>query len=133
VFAKVSVPDEFVIVVDAVNPLNAVDEVAKVTAPVSVLPGIEIEVTPLLIDEVDTHVGAPPLIARTKPFVDAAIDDSVSAAVVYKSELVPPNVVTPVPPEPTGSALPRVTTPFVSIASAARVDVANVAADEVAR
>lgn len=89
--------------------------------------------TPLLIDEVATHVGVPPLMARTKPFVPAAIDESVSAAVVYKRELVPPKVETPVPPDETASGLPRVRLPLVSIESAALVDVANVLGDEVAR
>jgi len=47
VLAKVSVPPELVIVVEAVRPLKAVEEVAKVTAPVRALPGILIEVTTL--------------------------------------------------------------------------------------
>jgi hypothetical protein len=55
VFEKVRVPLELVMVVDAVRPLKAVLEVAKMTAPVRVLPGIAIEETPLLIDEVAIH------------------------------------------------------------------------------
>ena len=79
---KVKVFDELVIVVEDVNPLNAVEEVARVTAPVRVAPGMAIEAIPLLIEEVATHVGVPPDIARTNPPVDAAMFERVSAAVV---------------------------------------------------
>jgi hypothetical protein len=132
VFANVHVSVAQVMVVDAVSPLNAVDEVARRSEPVSCEPVTPSAVTPLLIDEVATQVGVPPDIARTKPLVPAAIEESVSAVVVYKRVLVPPKVETPVPPEATPSGLPRVTLPFVSMASAARVEVAEVAADEVA-
>ena len=40
---------------------------AKVTAPVSVLPGMLIEETPLLIEEVATHCGWPLFQARMVP------------------------------------------------------------------
>ena len=65
VLAKVRVPELLVIVVEEVSPLYAVLEVAKVTAPVRVLPGMMMEETPLLIEEVATHVGMPPARART--------------------------------------------------------------------
>jgi hypothetical protein len=54
VFVKVRVLPEFVMVVEAVRPLKAVEEVAKVRAPVKVAPGISKEVTPA-IEEVATH------------------------------------------------------------------------------
>ena len=133
VLANVSVFPELVMVVLAVSPLNAVDEVAKVSAPVSVFPGMAIEATPLLIDEVATQVGTPPLIARTKPPVDAAMDESVSAEVVYRSEFVPPNVFSPVPPDATGTGLPKVGVPLVSNERKATDEVAPVAAEEVAK
>jgi hypothetical protein len=46
--------------------------------------------------------------------------------------LVPPKVETPVPPEAAASGLPKVRLPFVSIESAALVEVAKVLGDEVA-
>jgi hypothetical protein len=55
VFVKVRVLPEFVMVVEAVRPLKAVEEVANVRAPERVAPGILREETPLLIEEVATH------------------------------------------------------------------------------
>lgn len=128
--AKVKVPPEFVMF----KRRLVSDEVARVSAPVCAEPKVcWSDETPLLIDEVATQVGVPPDIARTKPLVPAAIDESVSAAVVYKSVLVPPKVETPVPPEDTASGLPSVRLPFVSIESAALVEVANVDGDDVER
>ena len=49
VFANVSVPALLVMVVDAVSPFQAVDEVAKVTAPVTVCPGTMTESTPVFV------------------------------------------------------------------------------------
>ena len=62
-----------------------------------------------------------------------AFDARVSAAVVYKTVFVPPNVESPVPPDATGRSLPRVSVPLVSNAMSGAVDVAEVAADEVAK
>ena len=76
VLVKVRVFAEFVIVVDEVRPLNAADEVAKVTAPVSVLPGTVSDEMPLLIDEVATQVGTPLCIESTKPPVELAMADT---------------------------------------------------------
>ena len=110
------------------------DEVAMVSAPVCAEPNeCWSDETPLLIDEVATQVGVPPLMASTNPFVPAAIDASVSAAVVYRSVLVPPKVETPVPPEATGRSLPKVSVPFVSNAMSGTVEVAKVDAEEVAK
>jgi hypothetical protein len=49
VLAKVRVPELLVMVVEAVKPLKAVEEVAKVTAPVRVLPGMMMEETTLAV------------------------------------------------------------------------------------
>ena len=67
VLANVSVPELFVMVVEDVRPLKGVEEVAKVTAPVKVVPGMAIEETPLLIEEVATHPGMPLTEASTSP------------------------------------------------------------------
>ena len=89
VLAKVKVPLLLVIVVEAVSPLKAVDEVAKVTAPVSVTPGIAREETPLLMEEVATHCGSPLFQASTCPPmpVPKRVEDAVCAKLV-PAELV---------------------------------------------
>jgi hypothetical protein len=58
--AKVRVPPELVIVVEAVSPLNAVEDVAKMMAPVSTLPGTAIEVTPALVSTPATSLSPVP-------------------------------------------------------------------------
>jgi hypothetical protein len=133
VFANVHVSVAQVTVVDAVSPLNGVDDVAMMSEPVSCCPTPPSAVTPLLMVEVATQVGVPPDMASTNPPVPAAMDESVSADVVYKRVLMPPKVETPVPPEMTGIALPKVGVPLVSNERNAFDEVAEVAAEEVAK
>ena len=83
VLVNVRVPLELVIVVEAVRPLNAVDDVARVTAPVRVLLGTEMEETPLLILEVAVHVGTPFRYARTYPAVPAVVVERADEPLPY--------------------------------------------------
>jgi hypothetical protein len=64
-FVKVRVLPLPVMVVLAVRPLKAEEEVARVSAPVKEPCGSTSEETPLLIEEVETQVGMPPETERT--------------------------------------------------------------------
>ena len=74
---SVKVPDELVIELPKISPLNDCVEVPKVMAPVCAVPYVcWSDDTPLLILDVATHVGVPPLIASTKPAVPLVIADT---------------------------------------------------------
>ena len=130
-----------VMVVEAVRPLKAVDEVAKVMAPVSVEPGIEMEETPLLMEEVATHSATPLLQESICPpvpapkMVDVATHEGrpvvyelvrklpVLVARVVRAVVPPlpnsscPSLIEerPVPPLPTPRAVARVRAPALLI------------------
>ena len=65
--AKVNVPLELVMALEMVRPLKEVaEEVASVIAPVCAVPYVcAMEETPLLMEDVATHVGTPFRYART--------------------------------------------------------------------
>jgi hypothetical protein len=102
-------------VVLAVRPLKAVEEVAKVTAPVRVLPGMEMEETTLAV------VGRQVLLIAKQPEVRliplANVDDAV-ADVALKIVAERPEAKVEVPcPAPTVMAAAKVEVAVVEVAT----------------
>ena len=120
-------------VVSASNPQEKTPVEEDLTSQFAVLSAETVRLVVEARDEVILVVEAKDAVNVVPEKVRKADEESVSAEVVKRTVLVPPKVRSPVPPWFTRSGLPKVTSPLVSIESAATVEVANVEADDVAR